>query len=480
MNLLKKGMFILLGLSLTIACDKDDDTTSGGDSTTITNVDFIITSENDNGNAVGVAPSSTGGTTYSVDFGDPSNTDNSDVIASAGPKVTYTYPETSASYDIVVTASATNATSVSATKNHSIAFEAATVLADFEDEAIINLRDDASGNVLITVSSETGMSGQPSNVGVAVYNGVGNWDAFSINPTNYINPKDKGVITVEYYQSEGLSREVLLKLHGVKTTQDGIFDIEVLTTSTNVTGWQTLTFDFKSNAVGSHPNGALDVILDEYTSMSLFVDFGTAVAGTYWFDNIEGAEWGIAVPDTDNDGKIDSVDKCPNDASSEADGCPLVVGPTSPAATPTLTEADVLSVFSNAYTDIAGTNFNPGWGQAGTYTPETIGSDDVIKYGNINYQGIEYGTTDASGMTNLHFDIYTGDLTAIDIFLIDDTGEVSVTKTLVANQWNSIDIPLSEFTGRDLSKVFQFKLAGNPWNEGGFGTIWVDNIYFNK
>jgi hypothetical protein len=474
-NLFKKGFFFLLALTVSVACSDDDgDDGGGGESGTITNVDFVITSENDGGNAVGVAPSSTGGTSYSVDFGDPAATNDSDVMSSAGPKVTYTYPEASASYDVVVTASAANATSVSATKSHSIVFESATVLANFEDAAMINLRDDKGGAVLTSITSQTGMDGAASSVGVAEYLGTGNWDAFSINPTNYINPKNKGVITLEYYQSEGLSREVLLKLEGTKTAQDGIFDIEVLVTSTNVSGWQTLTFDFKENAVGSHPNGTLDVILDEYQTMSLFVDFGTPIPGTYWFDNIEGAEWGIAIADTDNDGTIDSVDNCPDVASSEFNGCPIVSGPSNPATTPTLAEEDVISVFSNAYTDIAGTNFNPSWGQAGTYAAETIGSDDVIKYGNIDYQGIEYGTTDVSGMTNLHMDIYTADQGSIDIFLIDDTGEVSVTKTLTADQWTSIDILLSEFAGRDLTKVFQFKFVGSG------GTIWVDNIYFNK
>jgi len=483
MDLLKKGIYILLGLSLTIAC-KSDDEGSGGDSATISNLDFVITEENDNGNAVGVTPSATGATSYSIDFNDPSVSDNSDIIASSGPKATYTYPEESATYEITVTASASNAADVSETKSHTVTFEAATVLADFEDEASLNLRGESGGNVTISVASETGMNGQESKVGVAVFTEDTQYGAFTINPTNYIDIRSKGIITLEYYQSEGVARDILLKLQGTKTVQDGIFDIEVLTTSTDAVGWQTLSFDFQSNKVmGSYPNSALPVILDQYSSMAIFVDFATSVAGTYWFDNINGAEWGIAVPDSDSDGVIDSIDDCKDSAGpAENDGCPIVEGPSEEATAPSHAQADVLSIYSDSYMNLEGTNFNPGWGQTTTYTSETIGNNAVIKYSQLNYQGIEYTSSDVSEMTYVHFDIYTSDLTAIDIFPISTSSgdQISVTKNLTANSWNSIDIPLSEFNGLIKTDMIQFKLVGNPWNESGFGTIWVDNIYFHK
>ena len=481
MNLLKNGMYILLGLSLTIAC-KSDDEGSGGDATTITNLDFVITEENDNGNAVGVTPSSTGGTSYSIDFNDPMATGNEDVIASSGPKATYTYAEESGTYDITVTASASNATDVSKTKSHAVVFEAATVLADFEDEASLNLRDDAGGGAVITVESQTGMNGSASNVGVAVYNGAGNWDAFSINPANYIDVRTKGVITVEYYQSEGLARDILLKLENTKTDQDGIFAIEVLTTSTADTGWQTLTFDFHSNsAVGSHPNGALDVILDQYATMALFVDFGTAVAGTYWFDNIEGAEWGIAVPDSDGDGVIDSIDKCKDEAGPvENDGCPIVATPTTPAPTPT--DTNTISIFSDAYTDIAISEWNPGWGQTTTLETISISGNATLEYGLFNFSGIvtNYDNpTDVSAKTYVHIDYYTSDASSLSIKLVNTTGPEGADKediesvgTIVTGSWQSINIPLADYT-TNLSGVTQIVL------ESSGGTVFIDNIYFH-
>jgi hypothetical protein len=54
-----------------------------------------------------------------------------------------------------------------------------------------------------------------------------------------------------------------------------------------------------------------------------------------------------------------------------------------------------------------------------------------------------------------------------------------VTKSLIANQWNSFDIPLSDFTsqGLPISNLKQFKFVGTPW---AVGTVFIDNIYFYK
>jgi len=57
-----------------------------------------------------------------------------------------------------------------------------------------------------------------------------------------------------------------------------------------------------------------------------------------------------------------------------------------------------------------------------------------------------------------------------------------VVRNLTANAWNSLDIPLSEFTSQGLSMadLFQIKLVGSPFAPAGFGTIFVDNIYFYR
>ncbi|MFN3590312.1 MAG: hypothetical protein ACK4UP_13085, partial [Spirosomataceae bacterium] len=80
-------------------------------------------------------------------------------------------------------------------------------------------------------------------------------------------------------------------------------------------------------------------------------------------------------------------------------------------------------------------------------------------------------------------DVWTTDLTALEIFPISQaTGEKLVLRNLKANEWNSIDIPLKDFTAQGLSMadIFQIKLVGSPFAPAGFGTIFVDNIYFYR
>ena len=90
---------------------------------TITGVDFTIAELNGDGNEIGVKPTSTGGTLYSVDFGDPAAANDEDVIATSGAEVSYTYAKESATYTITVTASASNASDVVVTKDHSVTIE---------------------------------------------------------------------------------------------------------------------------------------------------------------------------------------------------------------------------------------------------------------------------------------------------------------------------------------------------------------------
>jgi PKD repeat protein len=82
-------------------------------------------------------------------------------------------------------------------------------------------------------------------------------------------------------------------------------------------------------------------------------------------------------------------------------------------------DADVISIFSNAYTDVAGSDFYPNWGQATQYTPFDLNGDAIIQYSNLNYQGINIGSTqDLSSMEFLRLDIWTADAINIDTYLI--------------------------------------------------------------
>ncbi len=148
--------------------------------------------------------------------------------------------------------------------------------------------------------------------------------------------------------------------------------------------------------------------------------------------------------------------------------------PVAAAPTPTAAPADVISLFSDAYTDIAGIDYNPNWGQATVVTQVDIAGNNTLKYAGLNYQGTDFAGNpqDVSGMETLHVDFWTADSTALNVSLIS-TGpvEMAYALTITPYTWVSVDVPLTAFAGVDLADIIQLKFDGN-------GTIWLDNLYF--
>ncbi|HRY98026.1 MAG TPA: hypothetical protein P5550_03120 [Bacteroidales bacterium] len=153
----------------------------------------------------------------------------------------------------------------------------------------------------------------------------------------------------------------------------------------------------------------------------------------------------------------------------------VVTAPTTPAPTPTYPPADVISIFSDTYTNVPGTNLNPGWGQATVVSQLPIGGNNTMKYAGLNYQGIELGSAlNVSSMVYFHLDFWTANSTSLKVFLISPGPvETPYTLTVPTTGWSSIDIPLTSFAPVDLSNVFQLKFEGN-------GDIYLDNLYFRK
>ncbi len=165
---------------------------------------------------------------------------------------------------------------------------------------------------------------------------------------------------------------------------------------------------------------------------------------------------------------------------------PLASAPAPPARE----EGDVISIFSSAYNNVPDTDYFPDWGQAGQgsgWAMFDLGGDEMLQYVNLSYQGIalaEGTTVDVSQMEYLHLDVWTAEaVTDIETSLINNASgtvtEAPATRSLTANNWTSIDIPISEYTdqGLTVSEIFQLKFVGTPW---AAGTVFIDNIYFWK
>jgi len=152
--------------------------------------------------------------------------------------------------------------------------------------------------------------------------------------------------------------------------------------------------------------------------------------------------------------------------------------PSTNPSTPTQLSSNVISVFSDAYTNVAGTNFYPNWGQSTTHLDMTVSGNTIKRYDNLNYEGIEFASDlNVASMETLHFDIWTPNCSTFDFYLINTAPqfEKKVTVNPSLSGWNSFDIPLTSYNGVDLTKVRQFKLVGNNGS-----TIYLDNIYFWK
>jgi len=162
------------------------------------------------------------------------------------------------------------------------------------------------------------------------------------------------------------------------------------------------------------------------------------------------------------------------------DGSDLVTEPATAAPAPTQAQADVISIYSDVYTNIEGVNTNPNWGQATSVTNETVEGDNVLLLSGLNYQGIDFAGNlqDVSGKTMVHFDVWSVESVTFNFSLISDGPlETPVSITSDAAAWKSIDIPLSEFSSVvDLTQIIQFKF--DDAGSGDAPSFYIDNIYF--
>jgi len=151
--------------------------------------------------------------------------------------------------------------------------------------------------------------------------------------------------------------------------------------------------------------------------------------------------------------------------------------PTVAAPTPPERESDdVVSIFSHAYMDVEGTDFNPGWGQSTVVTFVEIEGNETMKYAKFNYQGTQFGSAlNLASMEHMHLDMWTADATTVNISLISPGPvETAYALPITLNGWASYNIPLTAFADVDLTNVIQMKFDGG----NGSQTLYLDNIYF--
>lgn len=265
--------------------------------------------------------------------------------------------------------------------------------------------------------------------------GVEPWAGFFFDLSEKIDFSAHQAVNIKVY-SLAAGQTVNLKL---EDSADASISSEVSVTTTVANEWEELCFPFSAGDS------------DKFDRFVLFFNFmgDKGVESTHYFDDIV----------------------LSNDCSFEEPTEPTIAAPA-----PTAAADDVISIFSDAYDNVPGTDFNPNWGQATVVTEVDIAGNNTLKYDGLNYQGVGFESgIDVSGMEFLHVDYWTGNSTAFNGFLISPGPvEVPYAFEVTVGEWVGVDIPLSAFSsGVDLMDVIQMKFDGN-------GTIFLDNIYFYR
>jgi hypothetical protein len=161
------------------------------------------------------------------------------------------------------------------------------------------------------------------------------------------------------------------------------------------------------------------------------------------------------------------------------------------APTPTHDAANVISFFSDAYTDVPVDYYNGYWApyQTTQSADFEINNDHILYYTDFNFVGIQFSapTVDATTYTHVHIDVYLPyTLTSnasMKLEIVDNAGGgtgsyVQSISVAQSQTWVTIDVPFSSFSGlNSRANLFQIIFSDVNGNISGF---YADNIYFYK
>lgn len=161
------------------------------------------------------------------------------------------------------------------------------------------------------------------------------------------------------------------------------------------------------------------------------------------------------------------------------------------APTPIHPAADVISLYSNSYSNVPVDTWSASWDLADVSDVRIAGNDTKV-YTNLVYAGIEFTapTVDATTMTHFHIDVWVQSGSTFKVKLVDFgangiygggddkehelTFTAATTPSVTPGTWSSLDIPLVGFTNLTTrGHLAQLILSGAS-------TVFVDNIYFHK
>lgn len=281
----------------------------------------------------------------------------------------------------------------------------------------------------------------------SLYGTLGKWRFSGTTPTT---------VTLDVYKTS--TAPVLIKFTSTNPSGQGTVFLGSATPSA-INQWVTLTYVVDFSALGGDNNADNNYGTNQFV---VHVDRNPSrgVDQVVYFDNLKFTAQKLADP-------VAPPLPIPP---------PDVAAPTPPSRNP----SDVISIFSDAYTNLTGTKIGKNWGEATNASSILVQGDSVKQLLRFNYQGIVLaGPVNMTGFEKVHIDFWKTDQEQIKFSMINvGGGDVTKLLTITNPGWNSFDIPLSDFPALNLATVHQMKLEGAPTQ--GNTTVFFDNLYVYK
>ena len=166
----------------------------------------------------------------------------------------------------------------------------------------------------------------------------------------------------------------------------------------------------------------------------------------------------------------------------------VLTGPSTNAPTPpNRATSDVISLFSDAYTNVPVSEWSTSWDDS-NIQDITLSGNAMKKINFGNFLGVQLANyEDATSMTHFHMDYYIDAGTDLVGKVLNpkwsnhaaQAGETSALLLThlptTTGSWVSIDVPLTSFAGaQSREALYQFLITSN------LGSVYVDNIYLHK
>ena len=164
-----------------------------------------------------------------------------------------------------------------------------------------------------------------------------------------------------------------------------------------------------------------------------------------------------------------------------------ILAPLTPAPNPAFrADSDVVSIFSDAYTNVTLTELPTSW-SATDFSATTVDGDNVWQLTNLDFLGMvtNYDTgVDVSNMEMLHIDYWvpSGGTNGLLVKIVNtiDGGEAEQSLgTTVSGSWQSIELDMTVFDDGDLmnqNKITQLIID----SDGVSDVVFIDNFYFYR